>query len=107
MDYLLPQGMTTILFRRMRVDIGVLENVDNDAKDSEARLEKLSAFQLKMITHALKCKPAVMSTCVKLTDISVPSLKRLVYSTCSIHAAENELVVQRALESKEATRTGQ
>lgn len=75
----------------------------SDTKNSEERLEKLSAFQLKMISHALKCKPAVMSTCTKLIDLSVPSLHRLVYSTCSIHAAENELVVQRALESEEAT----
>jgi 25S rRNA (cytosine2278-C5)-methyltransferase len=103
MDYLLPQGMTAMLFHRTRVDISVLENVESDARDSEARLEKLSAFQLKMITHALKCKTAVTSTCAKLIGLSVPSLQRLVYSTCSIHAAENELVVQRALESEEAT----
>lgn len=69
MDYLLPQGMTAILFRRTRVDISVLENMDSDARDSEERLEKLSAFQLKMITHALKCKTAVTLTCTKLINL--------------------------------------
>lgn len=33
---------------------------------------------------------------------SVPSLRRLTYSTCSIHAEENEHVVLKALESEEA-----
>lgn len=34
---------------------------------------------------------------------SVPSVKRIVYSTCSIHATENEHVVSQALKSEEAT----
>lgn len=33
---------------------------------------------------------------------SVPSLRRLTYSTCSIHAEENEHVVLKALQSEEA-----
>jgi len=103
MDYLLPQGMTATSCRRTRVDVNVLENMDSDTRDSEERLERLSAFQLKMIIHALKCKTAFMLTCTKLIVLLVPSLRRLVYSTCSIHAAENELVIQRALESEEAT----
>jgi len=49
-------------------------------------LEKLASFQLMMIRHAMK----------------FPSVKRIVYSTCSIHPAENEHVVSKALESSEA-----
>jgi 25S rRNA (cytosine2278-C5)-methyltransferase len=35
----------------------------------------------------------------------VPAVKRIVYSTCSVHAIENEHVVRAALKSDEA-RTG-
>ncbi|EIM90969.1 S-adenosyl-L-methionine-dependent methyltransferase [Stereum hirsutum FP-91666 SS1] len=50
------------------------------------RLSKLSAFQLTMIKHAMK----------------FPSVQKIVYSTCSVHAAENEHVVHQALNSEEA-----
>ncbi|TFK27172.1 S-adenosyl-L-methionine-dependent methyltransferase [Coprinopsis marcescibilis] len=56
------------------------EDVTND------RLAKLAAFQLKMIQHAMK----------------FPKVQKIVYSTCSIHATENEHVVRSALDSKEA-----
>ncbi|KAJ3183163.1 putative 28S rRNA (cytosine-C(5))-methyltransferase [Gaertneriomyces sp. JEL0708] len=46
------------------------------------RLTSLSTFQMKAIRHGL----------------SFPSLKKLVYSTCSIHREENEDVVQSILD---------
>lgn len=58
--------------------------------ETDKRLEKLASFQLTMIRHAMK----------------FPSLRRLVYSTCSIHAKENEEVVIQALECDEAIQGG-
>ncbi|KAK0568978.1 hypothetical protein OC861_001415 [Tilletia horrida] len=55
-----------------------------------ARLAALSAFQLTMIKHAMQ----------------FPRLQRVVYSTCSIHAEEDEHVVLAALGSEEAKRGG-
>ncbi|OJA11980.1 hypothetical protein AZE42_10675 [Rhizopogon vesiculosus] len=52
----------------------------------EDRLNKLAAFQLMMIKHAMK----------------FPSVQKIVYSTCSVHATENEHVVRSALQSDEA-----
>ncbi|KAF5326872.1 hypothetical protein D9619_004374 [Psilocybe cf. subviscida] len=61
---------------------------DNTSKEKEDdRLDKLAAFQLMMIRHAMK----------------FPNVKKIVYSTCSIHATENERVVQNALQAEEAT----
>ena len=37
-----------------------------------------------------------------LIAYSVPNVKKIVYSTCSIHAIENEHVVRDALNSEEA-----
>lgn len=54
------------------------------------RLEALSAFQLKILTHSFR----------------FPSASRVVYSTCSVHAAENEHVVVKALSSAEAVKHG-
>uniref|UniRef100_A0ACD5Z8L9 Uncharacterized protein n=1 Tax=Avena sativa TaxID=4498 RepID=A0ACD5Z8L9_AVESA len=54
---------------------------DQDDAGSTARIRKLSAFQRKVLSHAL----------------SFPSVERLVYSTCSIHQAENEDVVNSVL----------
>ncbi|KAL1900134.1 hypothetical protein Sste5346_002444 [Sporothrix stenoceras] len=55
---------------------------DLQAKDDpKARLAALASFQLAILLHAC----------------SFPSAQRVTYSTCSIHAVENEQVVVRAL----------
>ena len=59
-------------------------------ENEKNRLSALSAFQLKLLTHAFR----------------FPSARRIVYSTCSILEIENEHVVCRALRSKEAQRAG-
>ncbi|KAF8529826.1 williams-Beuren syndrome critical region protein 20 copy A [Gautieria morchelliformis] len=64
-----------------------LQDIDQENDDAqEARLGKLSTFQVTMIKHAMKFPGAV----------------KIVYSTCSIHAVENEQVVVTALNSEEA-----
>ncbi|KAK3110965.1 hypothetical protein LTR53_014229 [Teratosphaeriaceae sp. CCFEE 6253] len=49
-----------------------------------ARLASLQAFQLRLLTHAM----------------AFPAARRIVYSTCSVHAEENEHVVVAALMSE-------
>lgn len=65
---------------------GIVHRLDDSKYDSEEtneeRLDKLSRLQLKMLLHAMQ---------------SFPQVKRIVYSTCSINAEENEQVVQKAL----------
>ena len=53
-----------------------------DQEKAEARLASLASFQLRCLNHGLK----------------FPRLKRLVYSTCSIHSQENEDVVTACLQ---------
>ncbi|KDQ15892.1 hypothetical protein BOTBODRAFT_275080 [Botryobasidium botryosum FD-172 SS1] len=68
-----------------------LLGAEDEADDvKEERLQKLSAFQLSMIRHAMK----------------FPAVTKIVYSTCSIHAQENEQVVRAALASEEAQSRG-
>ncbi|KAK7225833.1 hypothetical protein V2G26_013836 [Clonostachys chloroleuca] len=66
------------------------ETVVNSSKDLQARLEALSSFQLIILLHAFK----------------FPSAKRITYSTCSVHAEENERVVMKALQSDIARSRG-
>lgn len=53
-----------------------------DQEKIQARLASLASFQLRCLNHGLK----------------FPRLKRLVYSTCSVHSQENEEVVTACLE---------
>lgn len=62
----------------------------DDANKLSKRLEALSAFQLKLILHAFQ----------------FPKAHRITYSTCSIHAEENEHVVIKALTSSVSKQKG-
>jgi putative methyltransferase len=81
---------------------------ENDKEDGdEDRLKKLASFQLKMIKHAMQCEPASLILCLTSNcDLLVPNVQRIVYSTCSVHAIENEQVVSSALGSDEAVAAG-
>ncbi|OCL14341.1 S-adenosyl-L-methionine-dependent methyltransferase [Glonium stellatum] len=66
---------------------------DGASKDAAAlkdRLEALSSFQLRILTHAMRFSAA----------------RKITYSTCSIHFEENEWVVFRALASPVAKERG-
>ncbi|OWP00782.1 hypothetical protein B2J93_8473 [Marssonina coronariae] len=54
------------------------------------RLEALSKFQLELLLHAFK----------------YPAARKITYSTCSVHAEENEKVVQKALEHPSMKQSG-
>lgn len=75
-----------------RLDYLTAEEDEENASDvkMQERLNGLSAFQLSMLEHAFH----------------FPNLRRLVYSTCSIHQEENEGVVMRALSSDIAKSKG-
>ncbi len=57
---------------------------DEEQEEQKDRLESLAEFQVKALLHAF----------------TFPNVKKVVYSTCSKHAEENERVVQRVLESQ-------
>ncbi|XP_073326279.1 28S rRNA (cytosine-C(5))-methyltransferase [Pagrus major] len=59
-----------------------------DQEKTQARLASLASFQLRCLNHALR----------------FPRLKRLVYSTCSIHSQENEDVVAACLQQNPSFR---
>lgn len=56
--------------------------VEEDQQKDNERLYKLSGLQYKLLYHAMT---------------SFPNVKKIVYSTCSIHTEENEEVVLGAL----------
>ncbi|KAE8451305.1 hypothetical protein EG329_004470 [Mollisiaceae sp. DMI_Dod_QoI] len=58
--------------------------------DLKNRLEALSKFQLELLLHAFK----------------FPAARKITYSTCSIHAEENEEVIQKALDHPVAKERG-
>jgi putative methyltransferase len=58
------------------------ENHSFDQSPDEERLDRLASFQVSILSHVL----------------TLPALQYAVYSTCSIHAQENEQVVQKILE---------
>ncbi|THX77508.1 S-adenosyl-L-methionine-dependent methyltransferase [Aureobasidium pullulans] len=64
--------------------------VEDDAEKLKTRLNNLAGFQLKIVLHAF----------------AFPAATKVTYSTCSIHAEENENVVVRALSSKIARERG-
>ncbi|KAI0370383.1 S-adenosyl-L-methionine-dependent methyltransferase [Pilatotrama ljubarskyi] len=88
------RGVTHILLDPSCSGSGIVNRLDHlldNEQDNDAdteRLNKLAAFQLKMIRHAM----------------TFPSVQRIVYSTCSIHAIENEHVVRQAIRCEEATK---
>ncbi|KAK2012969.1 NOL1/NOP2/sun family protein [Colletotrichum eremochloae] len=59
-------------------------------QELQKRLDALAGFQLTLLLHAME----------------FPSAKKISYSTCSIHAEENEGVVVKALASKVARERG-
>ena len=63
-------------------NVNEADDVDNSTSASlQERLKSLASFQLRIIQHAMQFSSA----------------RRITYSTCSIHAEENEHVVLRAL----------
>uniref|UniRef100_A0A3P8T1G2 NOP2/Sun RNA methyltransferase 5 n=1 Tax=Amphiprion percula TaxID=161767 RepID=A0A3P8T1G2_AMPPE len=64
------------------------DNSSADQDKEKARLSSLASFQLRCLNHGLR----------------FPRLKRLVYSTCSIHRQENEDVVAACLQQNPSFR---
>ncbi|GJJ08269.1 hypothetical protein Clacol_002479 [Clathrus columnatus] len=93
------RGVTHILLDPSCSGSGIVNRLDylltsaesqEEDKVKEERLEKLAAFQLLMIKHAM----------------TFPNVQKIVYSTCSIYPTENEQVVAKALDLEEAKNAG-
>ena len=54
---------------------------DSAKRNLKERLSSLAEFQISCLIHAM----------------SLPNVKKIVYSTCSIHEEENEHVIERVL----------
>ena len=63
------------------------EELELNTQPLTARLAALQTFQLKLLVHAFT---------------AFPTARKIIYSTCSVHAEENEHVVLRALTSPAA-----
>ncbi|KAG6850690.1 hypothetical protein H0H93_009848 [Arthromyces matolae] len=72
-----------------RLDHLVETEIENEG-DKDDRLKRLASFQVMMVKHAMR----------------FPGVQKIVYSTCSIHAIENEHVVLEILVSEEAKTGG-
>ncbi|KAG0646866.1 rRNA m(5)C methyltransferase 1 [Hyphodiscus hymeniophilus] len=72
------------------VDDDGVETVISTEDELKSRLTALSSFQLELLLHAFR----------------FPAARKITYSTCSIHAEENESVVRKALESTVAKDRG-
>ncbi len=98
LDHLLTTG-SYILRHQAIAQFRIEEENETEQGD---RLQKLASFQLLMIRHAMKCNHSINLLYIVLSTPPVPRVQRIVYSTCSIHAAENEHVVRAALQTEEA-----
>ena len=72
--------MTTLLNSHTLSPTGV-DMYRDEKSDMSERLQKLATMQYQLLSHAL----------------SVPNVKTVVYSTCSVHREENEDVVQKIM----------
>ncbi|KAK5116420.1 hypothetical protein LTR62_007967 [Meristemomyces frigidus] len=82
-----PSLQEPIAVEEEEVDAG---NVEESSEKLKARLANLSAFQLRLLLHAMR----------------FPAATRISYSTCSIHPEENEHVICAALFSHVARERG-
>ena len=93
-----PDNNSTLKRKHTSSTEETLDLIDNNGtltpinfpSDLRTRLDALSTFQLSLVLHAF----------------AFPSAHKITYSTCSIHAAENEAVITRALASPIARERG-
>ncbi|KAF3770429.1 S-adenosyl-L-methionine-dependent methyltransferase [Cryphonectria parasitica EP155] len=84
------QGDDDLESEKVLIDDDGNTTVAVSEKDLQARLKALADFQLTILLHAF----------------SFPATRKITYSTCSVHAEENELVVLKALQSDIARQRG-